>query len=283
MQGLQFVGTDQTQLTLEQYQRIQDAVVTAVRKPLVGRLIMPTEDLGDFGIQQIKYYEQTDMSKAAVGMAMVQQNADIVGLTPKTLDIPVIWKDFVVYARDLASSKRFGIPLDTSAAVSAGKAVAEREEELIWQGVEGFSGFLNVAGTQTQASAGAWTTPGNGYTDIINAIAKVEGAGYAGRPVAIVTSKQMADLRLLFGNTGIPQLEKVQELADVYKCYFLPDDTKAIVTVPDPENYQLQLAQNTVIHSAALPTGDWFFRVYEALRPQFKRANSICMITGITA
>jgi uncharacterized linocin/CFP29 family protein len=265
-----------------EHQLIQDAIVIAARKPLVGRQVMPTRELNDFGITTIKYYEQTDMTKAAIGMAMVQQNADVVGITPKTLDVPVIWKDFIIYARDLASSQRTGIPLDTTFATDAGRRVAEREEEMIWEGAEGFAGFMGVTGRQTQASAGAWSTPANIYTDILAGIKKLDNEGYGDRSAVVVTPNQKADMRLLFANTGIPVLEKIQELADVYTAYFFADDASALVMAPDSENFELQIAQNVITHPAQLPTGDWFFRVYEAIRPQFKRAKSIVELTGIT-
>ena len=157
MQPLQFVGQDDVQLTTEQYQLIQDAVITAVRKPLVGRTVMPVRELGSFGIQQIKTYTQTDMSAASIGMAMVQGAADVIGLTPGALNVPAIWKDFVIPYRDLVSSRLMGIPLDTSNASDAGRRVAELEETLIWEGTQGFTGFMGVTGRLTEASAGAWS------------------------------------------------------------------------------------------------------------------------------
>lgn len=282
MQPLQLVGTDQQQLTLEQYQLIQDAIVTAARKPLVGRLVMPITELNDYGITAIKYYEQTDMSEAAIGMAALQQNADVIGLTPKTLDIPVLWKDFLIPARDLASSQRLGIPLDTSLATDAGRRVAELEETLIWEGKEGFTGFMGVTGHLTKASVGAWSTAGNAYKDAKAAITELRKNGYGGRPTMVISPAQEGDLMELFTNTGIPQLEKIQTLCDVVTAYFFADDASALMVVPDKENFDLQIGQNIISHPAQLPTGDWFFRVYEAVRPQFKRAKSICETTGIT-
>ena len=243
---------------------------------------MPIVDLNDYGITAIKYYTQTDMTEAAIGMAAIQGNADVVGLTPGTLDIPVLWKDFHIFARDLAASQRLGIPLDVSLAADAGRRVAELEETLVWEGKEGFVGFMGASGHLTEASAGAWSTPANAYADIKDAIADLEAAGYSGRPTLVVTPAQKADMRLHIGTTSDTVLEKAQELCDIVTCHFFADNASALMVVPDPENFQLQIAQNIVTHSALLPAGDWFFRVYEALTPQFKRTTSICEITGIT-
>ena len=282
MQPLQLVGQDEVQLTLEQYQLVEDAVITAARKPLIGRTVMPTRDLGNFGIQEIKSYTQTDMSAAAIGMAMLQGNADIVGLTPGTLQVPAIWKDFQIPYRDLISSQRIGIPLDTTFASDAGRRVAELEETLIWEGTQGFVGFMGVIGRLTEGSAGAWSAPANAYTDVKDAIADLEAEGYGGRPTLVVSPAQKAELRLHIGTTSDTVLEKIRDLCDVATCYFFADNASALMVMPDPENFQLDIAQNLVTHPVVLPTQDLWCRVYEALIPKFNRAKSICEITGIT-
>lgn len=270
------------QITPEQYQLIQEAVITAARKPLVGRQVMPIKELNDYGITSIKYYTQTDMSKAAIGMAAIQGNADVVGLAPDSLKIPVIWKDFQIFARDMASSQRLGIPLDTTFATDAGRRVAELEETLIWEGTEGFVGFMNCPSIGSHATTGTWKTSPNAYNDFAMAVAALETAGYPGRYAMIVTPTQKAYLRLMFTGTGVSLLEKIQEEADVFTSYFFADDADALVVAPDPANFELQIGQNMVTHPAVLPTGDLFFRVYEAVVPQFKRVNSIFDITTIT-
>jgi uncharacterized linocin/CFP29 family protein len=281
MKSLQFVGTDELQLTEEQYTLVEQAIITAARKPLVGRTVMPTQDLGDFGILNIETYAQTDMSEAAIGMAAVQQNVDLVGLTPSNLGIPVLWKDFVIRARELASSRRLGIPLDTSNASDAGRRVSELEETLIWEGIQGFIGFMGVVGRLTEGSAGTWATAANAYADVKDAVADLEGAGYAGRPTLILTPAQKACMRAHIGTTSDTVLEKVMELCEVVTAHFFADNASALMVVPDPENFQLKIGQNLLTRPWELPGGDYFFRTIEALIPQFKRATSICEITGI--
>jgi len=281
MQPLQFVGLDQVQVTPEQYQLIQEAVITAARAPLIGRQVMPRKELNDYGITQIETWIQTDMNAAAIGMAAVQGNADIVGLTPGALNIPVLWKDFNIFVRDLASSKRLGIPLDTTFATDAGRRVAELEELLIWEGTQGFIGFKGVVGRQSHATTGTWKATSHAYDDLCMAIAGLEAAGYAGPYSFIVSPVQKSYMRQLFASTGITILEKCQELADVYTSFFFADDTHALVVAPDPANFELQIGQNLITHPAVLPTGDLFVRVYEAVIPEFKRATSIFDITTI--
>ena len=282
MNSLQFIGQDQAELTLEQYQLIEDAVITAARKPLVGRTVAPIRELNNFGITELKVYTQSQMTGASIGMAMVQGAADVVGLTPGTLSIPAIWKDFTIYFRDMESSRRIGIPLDTSLASEAGRVVAETEEELIWEKAGPYNGFMNATGRQTEASAGAWSTAANAYKDVSDSIADLEGEGYSGRPVLVVSPAQKADLRLPIGTTSDTVLKQIADLCDVVTCHFFADNSSALMVMPDPENFQLQIGQNVLTRTAQLPTGDYFFRVYEALNIEFKRPKSIVEITGIT-
>lgn len=282
MKPLPFVGTDEVQLTLEQYQLVESAVITAVQKPLVGRLVMPLQELNNFGIQQIKTYTQTEMGDAAIGMAMIQGAADIIGLTPGTLAIPAIWKDFVIPMRDLESSRTTGVPLDTTNAASAGRRIGELEETLIWEGIAGWVGFMGVVGRLTEASAGAWSTAANAYTDIKDALTELMNAGYKGRPTLVVTPNQWSDLLLHIGTTSDTVLQKLAALCNVEVAYYFADDASALMVMPDPENFQLKIGQNTVVKPTLRETGDLFVRSYEAVVPQFKRATSICEITGIT-
>jgi uncharacterized linocin/CFP29 family protein len=282
MKSLEFVAMDESQLTLEQYQLIEEAVITAVRKPLVGRSVMPLKELNNVGIQQIKTYTQTDMSAASIGMAMIQGAADIVGLTPGFLPIPAIWKDFVIPFRDLESSRTTGVALDTTFASDAGRRVAELEELLIWEGTQGFVGFMGAVGRLTEASAGSWATAGNMYTDVKDAIAELGNAGFSGKPTLICTPNQYADSLVIFTNTGIPQLVQIRELCNPVVAHFFADDASALMVMPDPENFELKIGQNAVVRPTVRETGDVFCRVFEALIPQFKRTNSICEITGIS-
>jgi uncharacterized linocin/CFP29 family protein len=281
MQPLQFVGADEVELTTEQYKLVEEAVITAARKPLVGRSVMPRQELNDFGILAIETYTQTDMGPASIGMAMVQQNMDRVGLTPSDLPIPVIWKDFIIRLRDLAASRRLGIPLDTRNADDAGRRVGEAEETLIWEGLQGFTGFMGVTGRLTEASAGSWATAANAYTDVKDAVADLEAAGYAGRPTLCVTPAQKACMRAHIGTTSDTVLEKVMELCEVATVHFFADNASALMVVPDPQNFQLKIGQNVLNRAWEIPGGDWFWRTYEALIPQFKRPTSICEITGV--
>lgn len=286
MQQLEFVGADQQILTTEQYQLLLDDIAVAVRKPLVARTVMPTRP-HPWEISEIKRYQQTDMSKASIGMAMVQGAADILGITPKVKAVPVIWKDFQIYLRDLEASHRTGIPLDTSFAQEAGRRVAELEEELSWEGAQGFEGFMNLTGRQTEASAGAWSTVANAYQDVRDAIKDLNTQGYPPPYKLILDPAQIADLRAFVSGTAEPAINKVADLLggmqNIATAYFFADTQSAILCAPDPANFEL-LYSPVAVHSAPLPTGDWFFRVYEAVLPDFKpgREKSVVEITGIT-
>ena len=282
MQKLQFVGTDAQLLTTEQYQLILDEIVTSARKPLVGRQVMPLQE-HPWEVSELKYYAQTDMNAAAIGMAMVQGNQDVVSVTGKTKSVPVIWKDFKIYMRDLAASQRMGIPLDTSFASDAGRRVSELEETLIWQGTEGFEGFQGLTGRDTNASAGAWSTALNAYVDIRDSVAQLQGHGFGPPYAAIVGPAQYADMLAFIGTTSITALEKSQALARVYLSYFLANTTNALVVAVDKANFELRYSP-LYTHNAPTPEGDYFFRVYEAVVPFFKsgRELSVVDITGIT-
>lgn len=282
MRPLHLVGTDESLLTEQQAKEIEQAVITAVEKPWVGRAVMPRKDYGDYGVREVEHYVETNMSAASIAMDPTDENADTVGLTPVTTKIPVLFKNFRIYERQLETSKRYGTPLDTSFASGAGRKLGQLEETLIWESALGYNGFMNVTGRLTEASAGAWSTAANAYTDIRDAVAELETAGYSGKPIAIVTPAQKADMRAHIGTTSDTVLEKASELATIVTAHYFADDASALVVMPDSENFDLIIAADPFTRAWVLPGGDLFYRVYEAVMPRFKRANSICEITGIT-
>jgi len=237
-------------------------------------------------VSEIKYYVQTDMAAASIGMAMVQGNQDIIQLTPTTQPVPVIWKDFFVYARDLAASQRFGLPLDVSMGTDAARRVAELEELLIWEGTQGFVGFMGLVGRDTNATIGTWATAGNAYIDIKDSIIQLQGHGFFGPYKLIVSPAQYGDLFLMMSATSpVSQLEKALALCSggVYSCPSFADNADALVVDANKTNFELRYSP-LAVHSAQTPEGDYFFRTYEAVVPWFKsgRALSVVDITGIT-
>lgn len=62
MVPLQLVGRAQAPLVEEQWKQLDEAVVKAARRVLVGRKVLPVYNLADVGVMQVQLDELTEMS-----------------------------------------------------------------------------------------------------------------------------------------------------------------------------------------------------------------------------
>ena len=109
------VGRDTTYyVTEEQFQTVREDVVRKAREKVVARNLLPIVPLANWGKEQYQWYADVDISPPFVGMTGSHENADMAAISPTTVDIPVIHKDFFIRARQLAASQNAQEPLDTS-------------------------------------------------------------------------------------------------------------------------------------------------------------------------
>jgi len=294
MDPLQLVGTAQAPLTEEQWKQLDEAVVRAVQPVLVGRRVLPAKQLAGVGVMTVTWDELTEMSEAIISMYGETPAEDIIVYTRKSLIVPILHKDFRIHWRDLEASRRTGTPLDTANAESAALVVAQLEEELILNGEItgkprlGIQGLTTVTGRQTQASAGAWATSPNALTTVRNAAKKLLEKNYPSPYDLILQPSAYMDALALIANTGISQLEKIQEIiqGNIYVTPLIKSSAggtdTAILMKSGAENADLPVAQDLKTFYMQRVDMNHQFKVYEAVVPRVKRPTSICEITGIT-
>lgn len=122
------------------------------------------------GVTRLEWETDTDMTPAAVGMSGIQRGQDdAVEFSLTGMPIPIIYKDFSLNIRQLEASRKTGIPLDTSMAAKAGRSVAEKIEDILWNGYTGLGsnntiyGYTTTPNRNTLTLGVNWTT-GTGDT-----------------------------------------------------------------------------------------------------------------------
>jgi uncharacterized linocin/CFP29 family protein len=242
----------------------------------------------------VDWDELTEMSPAIISMYGETPAEDIIVYTRKSLIVPILHKDFRIHWRDLEASRRFRTPLDTANAESAALVVAEKEDRLILNGeiagepMLGIEGLTTATGRQTQASGGAWATSPNALNDVRNAAKLLLEANFPPPYDLIVQPSAYMDAHTLIANTGISQLEKIQELiqGNIYVSSQLKaadgGTDSAILMKSGAENADLCVAQDLKTFYMQSVDMNHHFKVYEAVVPRIKRPKAIVEITGIT-
>jgi uncharacterized linocin/CFP29 family protein len=288
--GLSKVGVDTGSLTTEEIRIIENAVIDAARPQLIARRIFAPAPIADIGVRTWRQYSITDMGQAVIDMDGLTDSGDRVVLAEKDVTVPMISKNFDLFFRDIASSRRYGTPLDVMSARNAAIQCAEEEDKLCLTGeytgwrAYGIQGLTTATGRQA-VNGGDWSA--TAVTEVGAAIALLQAYGFYGPYAAIMPSTFYGQLLALISNTGTLLLKVIQEMVDqviVSDNLFAADGDQDSVVVCQPgfDNFVLGIAQNptTFMHQKA----DMNYRgkVWEVAVPYIKRPKAIVEINTLT-
>ena len=300
MHGADRVGRDATNiLTREQWQFTREDVVGVVREKVIARNMIPFTKLANWGKHQFRYYTDVDMSPARVEMSGASPNADIAGISPATLDIPTIHKDFVILARELAASQNWGESLDTRSARMAAEKVAEKEEEMMWAGITVGSNHATavtglIGGAQSGGTGSDWgnatiaTAVSNCKNNLLTTIHALRTDKFYGPYYLTLTKGAEVALWQTVPDTGGALLREFAEKlftlgvfgTDALFPAVAASTNKSLAGEPGPSNHGYVIAQDvdTVVID---DSWDYEAKVFEALAPIVYRGNSLASITSI--
>ncbi|WP_373084950.1 major capsid protein, partial [Zhongshania sp.] len=136
---------------------------------------------GDLGSTIAEWDSASDMTAAEINMAGVTMSEkDSQAFTLSGVPIPVIRKDFQVNVRRLLASRRMGQGVDVTGAQTATRLVAERSEDMLFNGVSITTGGYTVYGytnhpDRATGSVTDWSLGGTtGKTVVDEVLAMIE-------------------------------------------------------------------------------------------------------------
>ena len=144
------------------------------------------------GKTMLEYEKVTDMLPAGVSLSGVPRTEDDrIEFESDSIPLPITHKDFDLNLRTLVASRTRGEALDTTQARVAGRLVAERQEQMLFQGGPTFAGkaiygYTNHPDRNQVAfvTNGAWNlvakTGANILEDVLLCIAAAEADRYFG-------------------------------------------------------------------------------------------------------
>ena len=267
-------------LTEDEWKLIDETVVRVATKQLVGRRFIDVFGPLGAGVQAVQQDIFAGVDVGEISLLGEEDAHPVHAETRSFLPVPLIYKDFWIYWRDLETAKNCGSGLDISAAAGAAAFVAQAEDKLILNGQEklGFEGLLN-AKWRNSVPLLNWDEPGAAFQNIVDAHKKLVDASYYG-PFALVTSPDLyAKMERVYDNTGVLEIIQVRELmtAGVYQTPVMPDNS-AVVVSTGPENLDIAIAQDLITAYLGPDKMNHPFRVFETLVLRIKRPESICTL-----
>jgi len=269
-------------LNQDELDRIQNVVVQVAKRRLVGRRFIDIYGPLGPGVQTVKYETYTNATPGAVDFLGDSPSGAIAVEASKYAPIPMIYKDFQVHWRDLEASRRYGIPLDTSAAAGAANFCASREDMLIFNGEKnlGIEGLLTVDGSNS-VKMGAWNEPGQGFADIVEATRVLHEGGHYGPYAMVLSPGRFAKLHKVFEQTGVLEIRTVKDLVTdgIYQSDLLTDD-RCVIVATGQAHFDLALSLDLRLGYLGEENMNQQFRVLECALLRIKHPDAICVLDG---
>lgn len=240
---------------------------------------------GDLGSTIAEWDSASDMTAAEVNMAGVTMSEkDSQAFTLSGVPIPVIRKDFQVNVRRLLSSRRQGQGVDVTGARTATRLVAEKSEDMLFNGVSITTGGYTVYGytnhpSRNTGSVSEWdagaTTGADIVDDVLTMISDLEGAKHYGPYMLYVPGNFWPKLKEDYSankgdNTIYDRVKAIAQIIDIKVSDQLADDNVVLVQM-DSDVIDLAIAQD--IMSVQWERGDGMqtnFAVLSAWAPRIK-------------
>jgi len=269
-------------LTAEEWSLLDEVVTTTARRILVGRRFLDVFGPLGAGLQDIDYNVFGPLGEAQVSLLGETDTDPIQPLRRVHEHIPMIYKDFVLFWRDLETARREGISFDMGSAAAAAAFVAYKEDELLFNGNEsyGFQGLLNTQGAHT-IDAGDWVDAGSAFKAMAAAVQTLLADGFFPPYAAVVNPVAYAQMQRVYECSGVLEIQHIRELVQggVFQ-------TQAIHTIPGlvlslgPQNVDLAIAQDLTTGYLGEEGLNHPFRVFETLVLRVKRPQAICLLHG---
>ncbi len=286
-------------LPTEEFQKIRDGIITAVREKLVGRQFMDIlqvpATVQEYGYDRMK----TEMAAATVIGKGGDFPRDIYDTERIKVPILKLGDGFTIPREDYLA----GV-FKTNSVDQMTRRMAEKEDNLIILGDTTFlsaGGMLNVAGnTATDGITSGWGDATNGtpsaiYNEVRKALATMEVDKFTGPYVMIIGKDHFSDLRkfdttsqrtameLLTGDPGL--------VSTLVMSYALDNDT-VLYMQTGSDIAQLIVAEDLTVEEPnyVYRQQRWEGNVYERLYPLFYqygtvagKTDAVCKHTGINA
>lgn len=266
-------------LSESQWKDMDEIVVEMAKRQLIGRRFIDIYGPLGEGVQTVSNDVYDETYEGGISL-----RGDTLQLSQPTrrvnLSMPLLYKDFVLYWRDVEQAKTLGMPVDFSAAANAAAQCARMEDNLIFNGLGQFDlpGLMNVKGRLTHIR-GDWMESGNAFADVVEAINKLQQMGHTG-PYAMALSPELYSLlHRVHKGTNVLEIEHVRELVKdgVFQTPAIKGKAGVIVAT-GRHNLDLAVAEDFDTAFLGDEQMNHLFRVYESVVLRIKRPTAICTL-----
>jgi uncharacterized linocin/CFP29 family protein len=267
---MDYLARESSPIDKSVWEQIDAAVVKTARNVLTGRKILQLFGPLGAGVGSIPVDDAETKDELAEDGFITTQGR-------RLAEIPTIYEDFTVFARDMAASEKSGYPLDLSRVMSAAQACALKEDSLIFSGKQnlGYDGLLTAAGSG-RLKKKDWTEGENAFTDVAAAMEILVSKGVYGAYALVVSPNLYTQMQRLQPGTGLLEIDRVSKLLSglIFKTPALLKE-QAVLVCPQPENMDLVIGQDLAAAYLEQKGLNHSIRVLESVLLRIKRKAAI--------
>ena len=186
--------------------QIDAATVGVARNVLTARRFLKLTGPLGVGVNSIQIDDAETREEALDDGFIVNKGRRIV-------EIPTLFEDFSLLARDLALSDTTGQPVDLTAVLTAAQAIALKEDRLVFLGNAklGVDGLLSAPGANKLAKSD-WSVGENAFGDVASAIDTLVSKGVFGAYTLVLSPSLHTQLQRLQPGTGLLEIDRISKL-----------------------------------------------------------------------
>ncbi len=276
-------------LRKDEWIKLDETLVEVGRQRLIGVGDLMSRGLryglsNALGTTRLEWERVSDMTPASVDMSgLTESENDRVVFDLVGMPIPIIHKDFHINARALAASRNRGESLDTTQVSIAARLVAEKIEDLLFNG--GFSagttqgqiyGYTNVPNRSTGSVTATWvsTTGANILADVLEMIGLANDDHMYGPFVIYVSNaafiNMLNDFKAETGDSILTRLKQIPQILDIRPSDNLTGTTVLMVQMTRDVVDMVDGIQPTVVQWETKGGMQLNFKVMAILVPRVK-------------
>ncbi len=268
---MDYLSRDSAPFGEKLWNEIDDAVVEAARRNLIGRRFLTVFGPLGAGAQSAVIDGKKKSEIFGDGIVRTEDR--------QYAEIPQVYDDFILLWRDIEASSKEGYPADLSSAIEAAESLARREDKLVFFGNRalGLTGLTN-APQANKIKRGDWTSGENAYTDIAKGLTMLNDKGFIGRYALIVSPDLYLDLQRIQPGTGVLEIDRISKMVDgrILRAPVL-GIKKAVLVCCEPQYMDLVIGQDIKTAYLELIQLNHHMRILETVLPRLKRQEAVVL------
>jgi uncharacterized linocin/CFP29 family protein len=257
-----YLGRKDAPISTGTWKLLDATMIEAAKSQLSGRRLIGIEGPFGFGLKVIPLSD-CEIAEGITGSPVIPVN--------------LVTSSFFLNKRDLAAGEKDPI-LDMDPVASAAIACAQKEDRIIFSGIQDTPGLLGAEGSGSLALA-KWDKPGTAADQVISAVTLLDDAGFHGPYcLGLAPSRYNLLLRRYPQGDGT-ELDHIRTIlgGDVVKAPVLKQG--GVLLASGRQYCSLVIGQDMSIGFNG-PAGDAFeFSISESLALLIRVPESICVLT----